>query len=220
MITKEEKKEAVDHYNRMISWAVNQNGNDPCDRLKMLKELGEMWGSEYCVLCDHYLDSNFNDPCEKCPLAINHFRCSSDTPSEWGKMQNSTTWSEWLEHAIKLRDIIASLPEEYDYKVTLHHCSDLEIAIKKEMKRLDTLYNEWEFVDTIETHRDKVLMWNGTFANDRFFVNLGKVQEVLLGIAYFRYGYNNYSFELCLYGVNTTWQDVLNRLKETRGWGE
>jgi hypothetical protein len=80
-------------------------------------------------------------------------------------------------------------------------------AIRKEFERLRTFSGSWEF-------NGRKMFWNSSFGNTEMFAILGGIQYAISDLAYFSFGGGQFSLELCAYSTCSTWQDVLNKLKE------
>lgn len=92
------------------------------------------------------------------------------------------------------------------YKDDREEESSIIEKFSKECERLGTYCGKWKM-------KNQVIYWDGSFANDHFFIRLGGLQKALLGIAFFQQGYDVPGLSLCL-EVGRTWEDVLNRMAE------
>jgi hypothetical protein len=86
------KQEALEHYHWMMIWAGIQDPGEVLNIYDMGLQLGEDWGGDNCIYCEV---CNCNDLESNCPLD-NHEECCSGL---WLKMNDSETWSEWIENA-------------------------------------------------------------------------------------------------------------------------
>lgn len=100
------KIKALNHYDRMITYAITQNMYSLPDKNKMLKDLKENWTCLFCPFCKFV-----NWDCFECPISIidNVWNCEG-TP--WYNMDLSNTWDEWLLYAKLMLKKIKSL--DYD----------------------------------------------------------------------------------------------------------
>ena len=96
------KQEALAHYDRMIEWAKKQDPRDFVDFVKMLFELGEAWGGEYCSYCFKYFQFAHHD----CPLNTPTVKCHHCCNGLWSEMQNSLYWGDWVINAEAVREYI------------------------------------------------------------------------------------------------------------------
>jgi len=92
------KKQAIEHYHRMIEFAKKQNYTDMSDSYVMEIAIGEGWSGNDCSYCDEYLGLT---GCNKCPLNAG-FCCSH----LWMDMNCSYTWGEWIDNAYKVLQYI------------------------------------------------------------------------------------------------------------------
>ena len=90
------KEESLAHYDRMIPWAEKQDPNEPAIRGKMLVDLGEHWGGEFCPYCKRSACG-----CQDCQL--NNESCCAGL---WPRMARSKTWGEWIPAAKCVRQYI------------------------------------------------------------------------------------------------------------------
>ena len=95
------KKEAIEHYDRMIAWAEKQNPKHYVNRDNMLDSIGEHWSGMYCNYCKEY------HPCAKCPLHVRGKDCCSNL---WKIMDFTRTWKVWIKAAKKVRAYISKTP--------------------------------------------------------------------------------------------------------------
>ena len=92
------KRDAVDHYVRMIKWAEKQPKRDTVDYINMMKEIDEHWGPYYCSYCQK--DNSFY-ACTVCELG--------DSPCCDGlhaRLCESKTWGTWVKRAKKVLEYI------------------------------------------------------------------------------------------------------------------
>jgi hypothetical protein len=102
LITKEEQRLSVEHYDQMIKWVESTRDlNDKTHIGHMETGLDEQWLVDYSILCQTY-------ECETCPLTCAGYGCEDETKPGY-QMYSSETWSEWLKHAKQLRNVLASL---------------------------------------------------------------------------------------------------------------
>jgi len=90
--------QSVEHWERMIGWAREQDPDGYPDHTRMEQEIGEDWFSESCPLCQHFLHSDYL--CDGCPLQAVFGYCSDlSALNAWQDVRYSRTWGEWLEAA-------------------------------------------------------------------------------------------------------------------------
>jgi len=107
------KQEAIAHYERMIKWAKTQ---PPGNRIRykhsvsiMFVAIGEDWYGKNCVYCQKYIkysSSSTNKPCPLTSYVIPYCDDKSCCNGLWIKMNNSTTWKEWIINAEKVLEYI------------------------------------------------------------------------------------------------------------------
>ena len=115
------KRDTINHYKRMIKWALTQPANERVDLDYMHQELREMWLADYCPCCQAFSDADVG--CSKCPLAEmedmengwsaiflgdSHACCCKGL---WGKLYNLENgpegyWDEWVDKALDILDYI------------------------------------------------------------------------------------------------------------------
>jgi len=102
------KKETIEHYDRMITWAEKQPHDTMPMTLLMLHDIGESWDSRYCYYCDIFL---FN-PEKTCPLNLMYTYCRGKNccGALWSVMQQAPTWGTWIVAAKKVRAFIKKTP--------------------------------------------------------------------------------------------------------------
>ncbi len=118
--------ESWEHWRRMICTveAERDRGTlaltDTVDQTWMKDRLdGEFWGSEHCALCQMFwrdtridIEPGEYEDCRGCPVGEKFGRCVDpwDTvENTYSKVERADLWGDWLEHANKLVEQIASL---------------------------------------------------------------------------------------------------------------
>jgi len=101
------KKEAIEHYDRMIAWAEAQDGENISIEL-MEADLGEDWSGTHCPYCGAYL----REDCKRCPLQPLDTMCLGVNccGGIWSLMGCAGTRSEWIKIAKKVRAYIRKTP--------------------------------------------------------------------------------------------------------------
>ena len=92
--------ESIDHYERMISWAIEQENEEKVNEELMYESIKEHWESDFCAFCQHFGMCNF------CVLGINGESCGDGI---WREMDTSETWLEWIDNAENLLDFLIEL---------------------------------------------------------------------------------------------------------------
>ena len=95
------KKEAIEHYDRMIAWAEKQPQDSEPWEVVMYRAIGEQWFGEDCVYCDAY-DLN----CARCPLAKGKEKMRICCGGLWFELNDTETWADWVKAAKKVRAYI------------------------------------------------------------------------------------------------------------------
>jgi hypothetical protein len=93
MTKKQAIQKSISHWTRMIAWAKKQPQLDFSSADDMNKSIGEMWGGQYCSLCDLYLRERL---CVGCPLDEKTGGCCC---IEWRTITHSRNWDEWVKNA-------------------------------------------------------------------------------------------------------------------------
>jgi hypothetical protein len=88
----------------MIRYAKTQPPTDEPSGTRMLLDIGEKWTGAYCELCRVQWE---NGPDWICPLL--GATCNHNCHPVWLAVDDSTTWSEWIENAEKLLELMESL---------------------------------------------------------------------------------------------------------------
>jgi hypothetical protein len=101
------KEEVLAHYDRMISWAEKQDADLRASAQMMQHAIDDCWHGLWCPLCDRfwYLD------CMDCPVK-KETGLIGCTLTPWYKLNEATTWSEWLVAAKEEREFLALLDYE------------------------------------------------------------------------------------------------------------
>lgn len=104
------KKKAIDHYDRMIGWAAEQDPDESISGERgfvgMRISLGEVWEAQDCIYCVTFRCCNRTDIITQktpCPLYKKYFGCCAGL---WSKLNNSKTWAEWIENAKVVKQYI------------------------------------------------------------------------------------------------------------------
>lgn len=102
-IFNETKREAVEHYDRMIEWVKTQHSDEIVNIDYMEDCICEKWSDDYCSYCVAYSGLNL---CGICPLyaKLNNegasYNCCNN---HWWRMAASRTWKDWLYYAERVR---------------------------------------------------------------------------------------------------------------------
>lgn len=98
LLTKEELKLTVEHYERMRDWALTQPAEWRRHPIEMDRAIGETWFSSDCLLCKRYMDINLGieNACDPCPLDAQGLGCS-EYNSPWAQINRSLTWGQLAE---------------------------------------------------------------------------------------------------------------------------
>lgn len=99
--------ESIQHYIRMIKWAMNQKQSRRPNRDRMDDYIGEHWGGVHCSYCNRFFnrDSETHLACSRCPLATYTGLNTDDQfalqccAGLWTIMDQSRTWEIWVDNA-------------------------------------------------------------------------------------------------------------------------
>ena len=100
------KAETLRHYDRMIAWAEEQNGDARIYYHGMLNAIKEGWHSEGCPVCKENIGKN------PCPLKRDNNICYGVgcCGTLWKTMNDALTWSDWIKAAKQVRAFIKKTP--------------------------------------------------------------------------------------------------------------
>jgi len=129
-------RKSIEHHKRMRTWAKKQDPRELVSFRKMLEEIKEMWGYEYCSLCkkysrtmpQNYGSCNFDEvaghkiDCSLCPLYRKYGQCKKSSVNAWTGMSKSIIWGEWIAYSNKLIKQLESLldkPKEKNLKAKI-----------------------------------------------------------------------------------------------------
>jgi hypothetical protein len=104
------RRDAVNHWKRMINWAKKQHPKATPNQTIMEQEIGESWEGKYCVLCSYSLA--IADSCGKCPLYKKYGSCDYDPRNAYGDVSDrmeSPNWKQWVVNAERLLKQLESL---------------------------------------------------------------------------------------------------------------
>lgn len=93
-------KQSIAHHKEMSEWVKTKNPNSRPSSKRMMEEINQNWGGEYCALCKEYFEER---RCVKCLLYQTGQYCENEG-SYWDRLFFSETWGEWLEWDAKLID--------------------------------------------------------------------------------------------------------------------
>lgn len=103
MNKKEAIEKSIEHWQRMIKWAKEQNPEEEAYYSDMKDEIDEYWEGNDCALCIEFVD------CRKCPLENKYGGCDDKGDNLWGTVLDSGTWCEWVKNAKKFLKQLKSL---------------------------------------------------------------------------------------------------------------
>ena len=95
------KKEAIEHYDRMIEWVKGKDASAPPHTFDMLEGSKEAWTGEFCSYCNHY-SSYETTACGGCELRTHKGCCNG----LWLELTTATTWHDWITAAEKVKKYI------------------------------------------------------------------------------------------------------------------
>jgi len=100
------KAETLRHYDRMISWAEEQDGYARVFSFKMETAIGEGWRSRFCPVCEENIVKN------PCPLKLDGNVCYGVgcCGTLWRNMNEPYTRSDWIKAAKQVRTFIKTTP--------------------------------------------------------------------------------------------------------------
>ena len=100
-------KKAIWHWNRMIAWVKEQDPYEvPCDAF-MRKHIHQDWYAKSCSFCEVCLvDDGDEHDCSECPIRVAGFLSCMTSRSKWARVQDSSTWDEWLKYANEMLELL------------------------------------------------------------------------------------------------------------------
>ncbi len=133
-------EKTLNHYYKMIGWALTRHENEATDPYIMREILGENWFMNDCPCCMEYYKKEGS--CDNCPLRnyINPYSGNCCT-GLWEKMSMSSTWKEWIDKAINLVGFIKEREEEYLNR------DNREETIQELINELDSYGRDWDAHD-------------------------------------------------------------------------
>lgn len=96
---KQALQDSIEHHESMSEWVETQDLSAHPDIVEMFTKIREWWKGNNCALCQKYCQ--ILNPCKKCPLYLTGQGCNR-IGSYWNRLNNSTTWKEWLKWDRKL----------------------------------------------------------------------------------------------------------------------
>ena len=93
--------QALEHYDRMISWAETQEPEKYVSYNEMKQEIGEHWYGGHCPYCNYFYkeDDLEGHPCRHCPLTYDPISSDFCCNCVWFYLSNAITWKEWVMYA-------------------------------------------------------------------------------------------------------------------------
>jgi len=102
--------------------------------IRMLRDIGEAWYSEFCALCGKY-----GGDCGNCPLGKKYGMCGQSEENAWLGMNHAKTWIKWIYYSDKLISQLKSLldkPKEKNVKAKIRFVK-FEKALAMQVLEMD-----------------------------------------------------------------------------------
>ena len=109
---------SIEHWERMIKWAEEQDPGARPMSLEMIRGIGKRWTGQYCPLCQWAAEisqSSHHRTCTVCTLWRTYGLCeNSGSANAWSDVNRARSWGEWLVHARRMLVQLKSLLPEGD----------------------------------------------------------------------------------------------------------